>query len=173
MSTKGSGSRIGDGVCSLRIEQRRAETKPLQLLLAVARVQIIRDVAARWQVGSNISRTDAATPCKASAAFSAFAVPDFVVVDEDDDIAATQRLGELRRPGGAAGYRGRGQIERGDTVGVLFALAEKNCRVRKLEQLGQAIEDWPHVAEVPRIAAAREGPTLAEAFRLHPQHFVE
>jgi hypothetical protein len=55
-----------------------------------------------------------------------------VVVDQDDDVAGTQRLGQRRGPGGAAGDRGRGQIERGDTVGVLFALAEKYCRVRKL-----------------------------------------
>ena len=90
---------------------------------------------------------------------------------KDYDVAAGQRLHAFVGPVPAS-YRGGAVPERGDAVGILFALRHEHGGIGKFKQIGQAIENSA-IAGIPGPTTVAIGPTLEEALRLVPHHLVK
>jgi hypothetical protein len=91
-----------------------------------------------------------------------------IVVRQDDDRPAPQRLVILRAPlAGPAPVARRNSAFGAQPFHVLFAFRDEYHRVRVgRQQFRQTVRHTPHAVQVPQPAAVAVGPALGESLRL-------
>src|SRR5262249_1221278 len=101
-----------------------------------------------------------------------FLAPCLVVVFEDQDVTACERVDAVVRPV-TARDRGRAVIERRNTLSIFLAFPDKDAAVWILQQFRQAVWDAAAAFHAPYPTAFAIRSPLAEVFRLKPADLIE